>query len=84
MVPAFAAPGVYSVIYGIFVDGLEFPGHHGLMHKNLVPGHPVPLVVPGKKSTQTNKKKIFLCIFMSASNEIHSRKVVYKTQRKKT
>jgi hypothetical protein len=46
MVPAFATPDVYPVVHGVFVDGLEFPGHHGLVHKNLVPGHPVPLVVP--------------------------------------
>ena len=54
LIPAFAAPGVCPVIHGIFLNGVEFPGHHGLMHEHLVPYHSVPLVIPGRKTILEN------------------------------
>mmetsp|Transcript_15511 Transcript_15511/g.31826 ORF Transcript_15511/g.31826 Transcript_15511/m.31826 type:complete len:299 (+) Transcript_15511:1538-2434(+) len=46
LVSPFTAPGVCPVIRNIFVDGTEFPGHHGLVHEDVVPDHPVPFVIP--------------------------------------
>ncbi len=55
LVPTFAAPGMCTVVHGIFLDSLKLPRHHWLMHKDLVPYNSVPLVVPTRQQVWTKQ-----------------------------